>query len=95
MDEVDIRRAQRAEMILNDDLFKEAVQKLRDGSLEDFKSAKPGDTEALLNARMSYDAIERFINIFAGIIRNGKYTKLRMDEAKPKLHHPDNAVFKM
>lgn len=83
-----IRRAQRAELIINDDLFKEAIQTLRDQALAEFKAAKPGKADDLLTARSLYDATERFINIFANIIRDGQYAKIKEDEAKLKKKPP-------
>lgn len=80
----EIRLAQRAERLLNDDMFKSAVQAIRDKALDEFKAAKPGDIEALQDARMLYEATERFINVFTSILRDGHYAQRRADEAKPR-----------
>ena len=67
--EEQVRRAQRAELLLNDDLFKEAIKKLRDEALDQFKTAQ--DNTEFLKARALYDTTETFANVFINIIRGG------------------------
>ena len=80
--ESDLRRGQRAEAILNDDLFKEAVLALRNRALDAFKSAKAGDTDALSQARTLYDVTESFFGLFAGYVRDGQFAQIKAETLK-------------
>lgn len=84
--EEEIRRAQLANQFLGDDLFKDAMKKLRDHAMEQFKSAKT--FEEFQRARATHDVTEEFMNVFIGIIRDGEYAAKRMD-ADNKLKKPE------
>jgi hypothetical protein len=81
-----IRRGQRAEQILDDDLVKEALGKMKELAIEQFRAAAIGDDEALRAARAGFDAAERFEGIFKGMLRDGKY---ELDKRKPPLKPDD------
>ena len=78
--EEQVRRAQRADLLLNDDLFKEAIKKLRDEALDQFKTAQ--DQDGFLKARALYDTTETFANVFINIIRGGEFAVRRIEDAK-------------
>lgn len=84
----EINRAQRAQMILNDDLFKEAVQALRDKAVADFRNASPSDPGALLHARVIYEVTESFINVFHGYVREGQMAEFKKPKPKVETHNP-------
>lgn len=69
--EEQVRRAQRADQFLNDDLFSDALKKLRDEAMESFKTAKTN--EDFLKARALYDVTEEFMNAFLGVVRDGEF----------------------
>lgn len=77
-DEATVRRAQRAELLLNDDLVKDALKAIRDKALTDFKTSKPDDIDALRVARLGFDAAEQFVNIFVNHVRSGKMAEERI-----------------
>jgi hypothetical protein len=66
-----VRVAERAQRILEDELFKTAVQTLRDKALKEFTGASAGDTPKLIHARVLYGVTEEFINEFTKIINEG------------------------
>lgn len=78
-----IRRAQHAERLLADDLFKEMIGKARDHALEKFKQAKPADLSALANARTYYDVTETFINDLNSVVNDGKIAQRNAELKKP------------
>src|SRR3990167_3009795 len=86
--EDELRRAQRADGILNDDLFKEAIKALRDDAMDKFKSASPGDLPSLADARMRYDVTESFVNTFMKFMRDGQFAKVKIDDAEKKKRPP-------
>lgn len=85
-----VRRAQRADMLAQDDLFKDAIAKLRDDAMEKFKAAQTQDD--FLKARAQYDVTESFLNVFIGLVRDGQMAQERIDRAKPKVKPGDQFV---
>lgn len=77
-----IRRGQRAALILNDDTFKAGVQALRDRALESFRNASPADVEALRIARLEYDITERLVNEFMRFVADGKLSTIRKEASE-------------
>lgn len=90
-DEEKVRRAQQAEHILSNDLFKDAIRAVRDLCINDFKAAKPGDIESLRVARCTFETAERFVNILTGHIRDGQFAKIKIDAAKKLRTKPETA----
>ena len=84
--EEQVRRAQRAELLLNDDLFKEAIKKLRDEALDQFKTAQ--DNTEFLKARALYDTTETFANVFINIIRGGEFAVRKIADAEARKKPP-------
>jgi hypothetical protein len=84
--EEQLRRAQRAELLAQDDLFKDAIAKLHADALEKFKAAKTNDD--FLRARVQYDLTENFLNVFIGIVRDGQVAKMKIEAAKQAKEKP-------
>lgn len=78
-DEERLQRAQNAENILNNDLFKDAIRVVRDQCVEAFKNTEPGDIEGLRTARVAFEVAEKFVNVLAGYMRDGQIAKIRID----------------
>ena len=55
-------RAHRANVILKDDLVRDALQAIRDEAWRMFNEAKPNDADALQLARLKYLVAEDFAN---------------------------------
>lgn len=83
--EEQVARAQRADMLLKDDLFKEAIDKLHKGAIESFKGAKTN--EEFYKARALYEVTENFMNAFVSVIRDGQMAQHRLLEIE-KLKKP-------
>lgn len=86
--EEQVRRGQRAALILNDDTFKAGIQALRDRAMEAFKNANPSDAHALQVARMEYDVTERLINEFAMFISDGRLSTIRIEAREQEQRKP-------
>ncbi len=76
-----IRRAQRANAFLTDELFTEAMKKLRDNAMEQFKSAKT--FEDFQKARATHDVTEDFMNVFIGLVRDGQFAAKKIQKPPP------------
>lgn len=79
--EEELARSQAAKRILDDNLFKDAVKAMRDEAMASFKAAKPGDTDALTQARTLYQVTEDFVNWFATTMAGGIIAQRRIDDA--------------
>jgi len=93
--ETDVRRAQRAQEILNDEIFRDAIARLRDCALDAFRTASPNDLAALQTARLMYDATEHVIAELANIMRDGQMAARKLaDVKKPAAsYRPGHARF--
>lgn len=74
------QKAERARAILNDDLFLEAVNKIRERQMNAFANSAVGDTEALSQARLQLWAVEQVVgelqrSVDDVTIRKGKVRK--------------------
>ena len=70
------QRAAHAAGILDDEMFRAAVQAVRDGLVREFTTAKP---ENLLDVRLMYDALERVVSALGEHIRDGQIVNARLD----------------
>ena len=78
------RRANAATVLLDDEMFKGAVQSMRDKAFTAFKSAHPDDHVALSTARIRYQVTEDFFNEFAKIVRSGVKATNDLEALKDK-----------
>jgi hypothetical protein len=99
-DDDKIRRGQRAEQILNDDVFKDAVKVIRDNAVKSFRECDAKDDAALRHARLVYDITEALVVALADTMRDGKneQTIKALQPKKPPLSkadqfEPRHAVF--
>ncbi len=69
--------AARAQSILDDELFRDAVEAVRDRLLSEFKSGKPENAK---DVRLMYDALERVISALHEHMRDGQIVKARLDQ---------------
>lgn len=60
--EADVRRGERAQQLLEDDLLVSAMAAVRDSAFREFKSASPDNELALKMARLKLDVAEEFLN---------------------------------
>jgi hypothetical protein len=87
-----IRQGQRAAQILNDDTFKAVIRALRDKALEQFKTAKPSDADALQAAKVRYEVVEQIVSELDDMKRDGDFEKRKKDDAKPPIKPSDQFV---
>lgn len=80
-----IRRGQRAQQILEDDVFKDGVKLLRDAALAEFKAALPTDVPALQTARIRFGLLESLVSELDQAMKNGRFEKRKQDMDKPPL----------
>lgn len=59
---IERERGARAKRLLDDPLFKEAMQAIRDKAIEAFREANPSDDKALLLAKLRYLMAEDFLD---------------------------------
>lgn len=71
------QRADRAADILDDDLFKGAVQAARDKLVQRLTR---GDAEKLKEARMAYDALELVVSALHEHMQYGHIVKAKLDD---------------
>jgi len=74
----DARRADRAQRLLDDDLFKEAMQAVMDKAIEGFKVARPNDAEALKAARYRLEVAEDVLNEIVTHVQTGQMNGTRL-----------------
>lgn len=77
-------RAHRAGRILNDDLFKDAIQSLRDEAVHRLTHADPADVESLCQARLEYDALENVIGKMIMHVHDGQIADHALEQIKVK-----------
>lgn len=75
-DESDLRarkaRADRARLLLNDELFKGALQGVRDGIFREFADCPPHEVERLRQYRLMYELLDRIVGAIGDHIRDGE-----------------------
>lgn len=79
-----IHRAERAQRILEDDLFKDAIQDIRDDAIKRFTGASPGDTPDLIQARLWYGVTEEFIKKLHAHLNDGQMAADRLANIKER-----------
>ena len=82
--EEQVRRAQRADLLLNDDLFKEAIAKIKQGAFDQFKEANAADIRTMQVAHMLFTVAQLFEGYFDKTIRDGEFAVRKIEDAKRK-----------
>ena len=90
-----IRRGKRAEQILNDEVFKEAVKSLRDDAIDQFKRCPITDAQGLLAARLRLDVIEALVVDLADAMRDGRFEQRKKEKPPVPQYVPRHSNFTM
>ena len=73
-------KAERARAILNDDLFLEAVNAIRERQVDAFRNSAVGDADALSQARLKLWAIEQVVGELQGSVDTATLRKKKGQE---------------
>jgi hypothetical protein len=84
-----IRKGQRAKLILEDEVFRDALKALSDDALLAFKTADPADIMALQTARLRFGVLDQIETDLKNTMRDGAFEKRKKDDAKPPLSPED------
>lgn len=85
---VDLSRGSRAQSIVEDDLFKEAIGLMKDGALRDLIAVPmvgiyPGQAEKLrVTAQIKVQLLETFVNAFMRTVETGKLARWDAENRK-------------
>jgi hypothetical protein len=79
-----IVRSQRAEQILNDPLFVEAVEAIRQRIFEGFKSAKADDADGLKILNLTNKVLDNVLSAINEHIRSGHIAAKRITDIKTR-----------
>lgn len=75
-------RGERANRIINDDLFLEAEQRLRASILQAFERSRPEDVQARERAYLELTLLNRLIGDFKSLIASGTLAARNINEAR-------------
>jgi hypothetical protein len=84
MIEKDIERAKRAELILNDDLIKEAREQIEAECWRLFKTLSPDDSEGLMQVKGIQYLNAKYWAFLQAVIQNGTLAKLELERKQPR-----------
>lgn len=76
----ELHQAQQRKNILDDPVFKEAVQKVDDGFVRDFRHSEVGDDEARKTARMGLEALSKVVQALNSHVKTGKFAQEKLKE---------------
>ena len=77
-----IDRAQKAERILNDEIFQEAFESVRQALLQKFESAPVGDTDGIMKVRLCLKLLSDVRANLDAVLRDGKVEEFNIQEKK-------------
>ena len=75
-------RAQKAERILNDEIFKESFESVRQARLQKFESAPVGDADGMMKVRLCLKLLTDVRANLEAVIRDGKVEEFNIQEKK-------------
>lgn len=78
--EIDLRRGQRAEAILNDEIMVEAIEALRSDAINGLTSCETHDKDKLQYHRLMYEVTAEFIDKFMSLVRQGATAQRAIQE---------------
>jgi hypothetical protein len=78
-------RGRLADEMQDNEVFRDAIQKLRDRALHDFKTAEPNDAEALMTARLRFAVVEQFIRDIVYVSKTGKLARTALQHWREKV----------
>ena len=77
-----VRRGERAKALLDDPLFVEAVEKLKDRAYRAMLGADPFDDKELRSARLSFDALNKLLTEFRQMVTTGNLDRPILEERR-------------
>lgn len=80
----ELNRANRASRILEDDLFVDAVEAVKDHLWGEFAQSKLSDDDTRRNARIGVDMLDRILQSLRKHIETGKMAKVELAEIEKK-----------
>lgn len=83
--ESQVRRAERARRLLEDDLVKEAREQIERTLWETFKASPLRDVEGREKLRLMQDVADKFFGYLAAVVQDGELAKLEIESKKKGL----------
>ena len=83
--ERDILRGERAKLILNDELIKEATSHIDAELWRLFKSTTPNDTETLAYIRQMQYMHAKYFDFLAHVVTDGKVAQINLEAKKQSI----------
>lgn len=77
-----IQRAEKAQRILEDELFKESFESVRQALLQKFESAPVGDADGIMKVRLCLKLLSDVRANLETVIRDGKVEEFNIKEQK-------------
>jgi hypothetical protein len=77
-----IQRAEKAQRILDDELFKESFESVRLALLQKFESAPIGDADGIMKVRLCLKLLTDVRANLEAVIRDGKVEEFNIQEKK-------------
>ena len=77
--EEELRRAERAKQILNDEIFSEAVQQIRDGLLLGLRNTAFKDVKLMEKLCQRYCVLEDMIGLLQSTMETGEFAKQEIE----------------
>jgi hypothetical protein len=86
--EEEIRRGRRAEQILNDDVFKDAIDEIRSAIVAKWRASHPQDAEVREHLKMLDHATELVIGMLRSYAASGKIRFKELERRKSSTRKP-------
>lgn len=77
-----IERAEKAQRILNDEIFKESFESVRQALLQKFESAPVNDADGMIKVRLCLKLLNDVRANLEAVIRDGKVEEFNIQEKK-------------
>ena len=77
-----IQRAEKAQRILEDELFKESFESVRQALLQKFESAPVGDADGIMKVRLCLKLLTDVRANLEAVVRDGKVEEFNIQEKK-------------
>lgn len=77
-----IQRAEKAQRILDDEIFKESFESVRQALLQKFEAAPVGDADGLMKVRLCLKLLTDVRANLEAVVRDGKLEQFNIQEKK-------------
>jgi hypothetical protein len=77
-----IERAEKANRILNDEIFKESFESVRQALLQKFEAAPVGDADGIMKVRLCLKLLTDVRANLEAVLRDGKVEEFNIQEKK-------------